>query len=66
MKKITNLKINELALDIVKKIISNKELYGAEVNTLSNGSTVSFNHSSTALTFKSITSSTAFVILLMV
>ncbi|MFX1442260.1 MAG: methenyltetrahydromethanopterin cyclohydrolase [Promethearchaeota archaeon] len=40
MKKITTIKINELALDIVKRIISNKELYGAKVNTLNNGSTV--------------------------
>jgi methenyltetrahydromethanopterin cyclohydrolase len=40
VKKISNLKINELTLEIVKNIISNKERYGAEVSTLSNGSTV--------------------------
>jgi methenyltetrahydromethanopterin cyclohydrolase len=34
------IKINELALKIVKNIIENKENYAAEVNTLSNGSTV--------------------------
>ena len=34
------MKINELALEIVKKIIDNKDLYSAKVNTLSNGSTV--------------------------
>jgi len=38
--KIFNLKINELALELVKKIIENKDLYGADVKTLNNGSTV--------------------------
>ncbi|MFX1298336.1 MAG: methenyltetrahydromethanopterin cyclohydrolase [Promethearchaeota archaeon] len=40
MIKISNLKINELALGIVKQIISNKDVLGAEVATLNNGSTV--------------------------
>ncbi|TFG05159.1 MAG: methenyltetrahydromethanopterin cyclohydrolase [Promethearchaeota archaeon] len=40
MKKIHHVKINELALKLVNKIIDNKELYGAEIKTLSNGSTV--------------------------